>query len=692
MIDEGRVAHQRAKLHEIMHKDYSATRSSLRGLASPIFSTHCATNKVDLSSIKRSCSHEGMPDYKPTVSGVIMNCTIHALLDIIFSDYGCGNVLDALINPVRSSIPNSKSKSGYDFGRHIEVSDEIHDERIRWINSCPPSELSERFEESLDWIHTKAEDLDFFYPQKMGGTMTLAIIARVCELTDFGVETDKIAESFKAVFENFHETWRAEDDTTTTFKEKADGIEHLMDGEPLLPKEFVEKIADSEETINDQLLRANEHSIPFNGICSHIVHNLAQRHASIETSKSIVPKKTSSSLATKVAKASKDNLNLVNMTLKTIGLDDIVKLSSDMDNLSLDLDAQKQEVEELEKKLRHMSTSVSVAPTKIEASGEIPSGKQVSKKAHEIFNVPSKSKKMFDFDILMWEWDSPHPYVPAIDNEYIFRPSSLLRILFGLNTNQRIYISGHTGSGKTTLVEQICARLFFPFMRVNFDSEITRMDLLGRDVLTTGSSGATESKFVEGILPKMMATPCIGCFDEIDFIRPDVAYVMQRAFEGNGLMLTEDGGRVVQPHPQFRMIATGNTVGQGDEFGMYQGARPQSMAMIDRFTIWINVPYLDKNQRDELIKKKVPLLTDDLRQKLNQYVGEHLEAFKTSKVLQPISPRGMLSLANTLVTFTTLFNGKDAIEESLSATILDRCSQQDRAVLKGIVNRIFETL
>ena len=186
-----------------------------------------------------------------------------------------------------------------------------------------------------------------------------------------------------------------------------------------------------------------------------------------------------------------------------------------------------------------------------------------------------------------------------------------------------------------------------------------------------------------------MSTPCIGCFDEIDFIRPDVAYVMQRAFEGNGLMLTEDGGRVVQPHPQFRMIATGNTVGQGDEFGMYQGARPQSMAMIDRFTIWVSVPYLDIAQRDQLIKNKVPALKDEQRDQLNKYVEEHLEAFTTSKVLQPISPRGMLSLADTMVAFTTLFNSRDATKEALEAVILDRCTQQDRAVLKGIVNRIF---
>ena len=113
------------------------------------------------------------------------------------------------------------------------------------------------------------------------------------------------------------------------------------------------------------------------------------------------------------------------------------------------------------------------------------------------------------------------------------------------------------------------------------------------------------------------------------------------------------------------------------------------MAMIDRFTIWVNVPYLDIPQRDQLIKNKVPALKDNQRDQLNKYVEEHLEAFTKSKVLQPISPRGMLSLAETMVAFTTLFNSRDATNEALEAVILDRCTQQDRAVLKGIVNRIF---
>jgi cobaltochelatase CobS len=240
-------------------------------------------------------------------------------------------------------------------------------------------------------------------------------------------------------------------------------------------------------------------------------------------------------------------------------------------------------------------------------------------------------------------------------------------------------------------VEQVAAHLFWPFMRVNFDSEITRMDLIGRDTLVQ-ESGTTVSKFVDGILPQMMSGPYIGCFDELDFVRPDVAYVMQRMFEGNGLMLTEDGGRIVKPHGMFRMFATGNTVGQGDEFGMYQGARPQSMAMLDRFTVWAHVDYLNERERAKLIETRVPSLAKDMVAKINKYVTEHIEAFKTSKVMQPITPRGYIDLAASLTMFLQVFPSSKqskAIEQAVEMTVLDRASVQDRAVLKGIVNRVF---
>jgi len=674
MIDEKRVAHIRAELKEIMAMDYGKMRSKLRSMASPILAHHVADNDVDIADIqRRSTNAIKMPSYKPTVSGVIMSCSIPALYDIIFSEFGASNVLDAILDPFTYGYSNS-SKSGYDFGRHKEVSDELHKQRVEWIGTAPDEKTS-------TWRDRDAQDLDEFDANTLGANALLDIISKVCLMTECEVDTDDITTALVQVLKNFAKTWEV-----PMFDIKAQGLHDLMENEPLIATEYNLKHPNWKET-EDKL---NDRDVPFDGICSHVVYNLAQMHSSIGLHPKLgLGTKSKASLASKVKSASKDSLNLVNMTLKTIGLDDIEKLSNDYDDMMSKVDVQAEELADMEKKLRIMSASTAIAPSKVEASGEIPSGKQVTKKAHEVFTIPSASKKMFDFDILTWEWEKPHPYVPAIDSGYIFRPSSLLRVLYALNTNQRVYLHGHTGSGKTTFIEQVCAYTSTPFMRVNFDSEVTRMDLLGRDVLTTGSSGATESKFVEGILPKMMTTPCVGCFDEIDFIRPDVAYVMQRAFEGNGLMLTEDGGRVVQPHPQFRMVATGNTVGQGDEYGMYQGARPQSMAMIDRFTIWVNVPYLDKKQRDDLLKSKVPLLKDNQREQLNQYVGEHLEAFTTSKVLQPISPRGMLSLGDTIVNFCTLFNNKDAVNEALEAVILDRCTQQDRAVLKGIVNRIF---
>ncbi len=339
------------------------------------------------------------------------------------------------------------------------------------------------------------------------------------------------------------------------------------------------------------------------------------------------------------------------------------------------------------------AAAMSVIPQVVEASvgGDIPTGRVKTAKAKDVFGITGVAAQSFDFDVPVWEWDAPHPHVPAKDPDYVFRGTDLLRVLYSLLSNKRTYLHGHSGSGKTTLVEQAAAYLYWPFMRVNFDSEITRMDLIGRDTLVQ-EGGTTVSKFVDGILPQMLTGPYIGCFDELDFVRPDVAYVMQRVFEGNGLMLTEDGGRIVQPHKMFRMFATGNTVGQGDEFGMYQGARPQSMAMLDRFTVWAHIDYLNEVERRRLISKRVPSLAKDMLDKVNKYVTEHIEAFKTSKVMQPITPRGYLDLSEGIVMFTQVFPASKqskAIEEAVAMTVLDRASVQDRAVLKGIVNRVF---
>jgi len=301
-----------------------------------------------------------------------------------------------------------------------------------------------------------------------------------------------------------------------------------------------------------------------------------------------------------------------------------------------------------------------------------------------------------NIEVPVFEWKDAegnvvaHPDIPKQDPKYLFREKELTRVLYALMTNQRMYLHGHTGTGKTTLIEQVAAHLNWPVLRINFDSEITRMDLIGKtDLVADG--GTTTTQWQDGLLPKAMSNAYIAIFDEIDFCRPDVSYVMQAATEGNGMTLLEDGGRKVYPHQMFRMFATGNTVGQGDEFGMYQGARAQSLAFLDRFTIWQRVDYLPADKRKELAQSAAPTLKSEIVDRISKYVTEHLEAFTGNNVLQPISPRGMMAVAKA-AEFLSL-NGasdKDALSEALDMVVLDRCTQEDRAVLKGIKDRVWK--
>jgi|GEM_PF-4805245 len=380
--------------------------------------------------------------------------------------------------------------------------------------------------------------------------------------------------------------------------------------------------------------------------------------------------------------------SILDSGLTSVGLPSINNMVDTINGFEERMSAREAEMAaEFKKMVDDVKARGSMAPaaaTTVEASGEIPQGKVVIKKAGDVFNL-RKGTQFDALDVPTFEWDGVHPHVPEIDEGYIFRPQELWQALYAIITNQRAYFAGHTGSGKTTLIEQVAACLCWPFMRVNFDSEVTRMDLIGRDILTQ-DAGVTVTKFVDGVLPQMLSGPYIGCFDEIDFVRPDVAYVMQRCLEGNGLTLTEDGGRVIKPHPMCRLFATGNTVGQGDEHGMYQGARPQSMALLDRFSIWGRVEYLESDDRLGLLKAKCHGISDEDATMLTKYVEEHNEAFTTAKVLQPISPRGMLALGTAITHFRTCLP-KDSVKQAFEMVVLNRATEQDRAVLSAFVDR-----
>ena len=380
-----------------------------------------------------------------------------------------------------------------------------------------------------------------------------------------------------------------------------------------------------------------------------------------------------------------DKSRLIDLALSQAGLPPVAEMIGVINKLT----------DEVER--RSSIPTVTDAGATATGDDELPSGKATTALACDVFGLKGVKRKTFNFNVPVWDWDFDHPHVPSKDPNYQFQTEALMRVLYAIITNSRCYLHGHTGSGKTTLIEQVAAHLNYPFMRVNFDSEITRMDLIGRDVLTTSTdehgNQSTVSSFVDGILPQMMSGPYIGCFDEIDFVRPDVSYVMQRVLEDKGLMITEDGGRIVAPHKMFRMFATGNTVGQGDEFGMYQGARPQSLAFLDRFTVWAHIDYMPKHQRKKLIEANCPSLDVADLDRISNYVDEHLQAFKDSKVMQPISPRGYVALGQAVQAFYTFFetDKKKAFDQAFETTILDRATVQDRVVLQGIGNRLFDT-
>jgi cobaltochelatase CobS subunit len=335
--------------------------------------------------------------------------------------------------------------------------------------------------------------------------------------------------------------------------------------------------------------------------------------------------------------------------------------------------------------------AIIAAPTSEAASGDLPTGRIVMRPAWEAMGLKSAgAKRTLAFEVPSWQWDATHPHVPAIDTDYSFRPAHLVALLWSLVADKRAWLSGHTGTGKSTLVEQVCARLNWPLIRVNFDSDITRMDLVGRDTLTTDAGGKTISRFVDGILPRAMQGPNWLLLDEIDFVRPDVSYVLQRALEGQGMLITEDGGRLVRPHPWFRISATGNTKGQGDEFGIYAGARPQSLAFINRFNAFIDVEYLPSAEERKLVAARVSALPSDMLDRLMSYVAEHRKAFTNGEVLLPLSPRNVVAAAEALVFAATTFaKPTDAIRWALDTTLLNAATTQDRAVLKGLADRTF---
>ncbi|MFT5267243.1 MAG: cobaltochelatase CobS, partial [Acidimicrobiales bacterium] len=196
-------------------------------------------------------------------------------------------------------------------------------------------------------------------------------------------------------------------------------------------------------------------------------------------------------------------------------------------------------------------------------------------------------------------------YVPEVDDAYQFDPAVTEAILAGFMHNRRVLVQGFHGTGKSTHIEQVAARLNWPTVRVNLDGHISRMDLVGRDAVVV-RHGQQVTEFVEGVLPWAIQRPVALVFDELDAGRPDVMFVIQRILEREGRFTMLDQNRVLSPHAGFRLFATANTVGLGDMTGLYHGTQLLNQAQVDRWNIVARLDYLEAEVESAIVLGRVP--------------------------------------------------------------------------------------
>jgi len=280
-----------------------------------------------------------------------------------------------------------------------------------------------------------------------------------------------------------------------------------------------------------------------------------------------------------------------------------------------------------------------------------------------------------------WGFEKPHANTPAIDEAYVFNKDTLAVILYALATpNQPTLFVGPTGSGKTSLAEQVTARLNLPFYRMGFDGDITRADFVGQWVLLASK----EMVFQYGILPKAMKEGAVLILDEYDCANPSVAMVLQSVLEGSPLTLLETG-EVIVPHPDFRIFATSNTLGQGDTTGLYNGTQPQNYASLNRFKMVEVIDYPTKAVEAKIIKAKTGLQNqapDNLVDKLLLVAEKVRAAFVKNEINATMSTRTVVNIASKLLTFGD-------VKRAYALAFLNTLNTDDKAVCQELVQRVW---
>ena len=276
-------------------------------------------------------------------------------------------------------------------------------------------------------------------------------------------------------------------------------------------------------------------------------------------------------------------------------------------------------------------------------------------------------------------------HVPDVDANYRFNPAVTLALLAGFSRDRRVMVQGLHGTGKSTHIEQVAARLNWPCVRVNLDGHVSRLDLVGKDAVVL-REGQQVTEFQEGIVPWSLQRPMALIFDEYDAGRPDVMFVIQRILERDGKFTLMDQNRVLTPNPHFRLFATANTVGQGNLNGLYHGAQRLNHAQIDRWNIVVALNYLERKEEVAIVTARVPAYADAAGQDMINAMVAVAEltrqGFRVGDLSTLMSPRTVITWAENVEIFRD-----PGLAFKLS--FVNKCDESERPVVAEYFQRCF---
>src|SRR6202049_655321 len=318
------------------------------------------------------------------------------------------------------------------------------------------------------------------------------------------------------------------------------------------------------------------------------------------------------------------------------------------------------------------------ATTKVQEPAVAPAGLPDMKvSVRQVFGI--------DSDLEVPAYSEVDPHVPELDSDDRFDRATTLAILAGFAKNRRVMVTGYHGTGKSTHIEQVAARLNWPCVRVNLDSHIIRIDLIGKDAIVI-RDGLQVTEFRDGILPWALQHNVALCFDEYDAGRPDVMFVIQRVLEVSGKLTLLDQNKVIKPHPAFRLFATANTVGLGDTSGLYHGTQQINQGQMDRWSIVTTLNYLPHDREVDIVLAKAPKYRTpegrDTIAKMVRAAGLTSSAFVTGDLSTVMSPRTVITWAENADIF------KD-VGFAFRLTFLNKCDELERPIVAEFYQRSF---